>query len=260
MPENTFPTDSPALLRARIDALGLNRRQRVDAQRQAIHAHLRAGILTGIRPRGARLPAERSLAAEFGANRRTVREALDLLQHEGLIARKGGSGSIIVWSSEPAALARSLPVPMVSPLDAIEARRVIEPHYVDLVVARATEDDFARMRSALAAMRSAKDQVRFKKSGYDFHREVVRATRNPLLVAIYELLIAARAQAGWHALVGLNDREQQREEQIAANAAIYDALRSRDAVRARELSLLHLTEMVQMVVAFPPEDRSAVSS
>lgn len=252
MDTHQFATDLPSVVRERIEALGLNRRQRVDALRQAIYAHLRTGILTGIRAHGARLPAERTLSAEFGANRRTVREALQLLHREGLIDRKVGSGSIVVWNSEIPAVASSFAVPVVSPLDAIEARRVIEPNYVDLVVARATEDDFSRMRDQLAAMRDAPDQMTFKKSGYDFHREVVRATRNPLLVAIYEMLVAARAQAGWNTLVGLNDREEQREEQIVANTALYDALRARDAARARELSLMHLTEMVQIVVMFPP--------
>lgn len=253
MIDHGFPTDSATVIVERIEAAALNRRQRAHAQRQAIHAHLRTGILTGIRLAGDRLPAERALAIEFNANRKTVRQALDELAREGLIERRHGSGNVVVWQSGHWNAAPNFATPAVSPLDAIEARRVIEPGYVDLVVARATEDDFARMQARLAQMRSAPDQVAFKASGYDFHLEVVRATRNPLLVAMYEMLVAARAKAGWNTLIGLNDREQQRAAQIAANTAIYHALRARDAARARELSLFHLTEMLQTVLSFPAE-------
>jgi DNA-binding FadR family transcriptional regulator len=253
MSGHAFPTDSPALIGARIDAAGLTRRKRAHAQRTAIHAHLRAGIVAGIRVAGDRLPAERTLAEEFRANRRTVREALDLLVTEGLIERRHGSGSIVVWQRGRADAAPDFPTPAVSPLDCIEARRVIEPGYLDLVVARATDDDFALMQRRLAEMRSATDQVTFKASGYDFHLEVVRATRNPLLVAMYQMLVAARARAGWNTLIALNDSEQQREAQIEANTAIYQALRERDAAKARELSLMHLTEMLQTVLSFPAQ-------
>ncbi len=246
-----FATDSPARIRARIDAEALNRRQRADMQRQAIHAYLRSGILTAVFVCGDNLPPERQLASDFGANRKTVRDVLEQLRREGLIESRLGSGSVVVWNADLAPAPQALPTPACSPIDAIEARRVIEPNFVDLVVARATEDDFARMREKLAAMRTAADQMTFKKSGYDFHLEVVRATRNPLLVAMYEMLIAARARAGWNTLVGLNDREERREQQIASNTELYRALSTRDAVRARELAHMHLTDMLHVVVSLP---------
>lgn len=251
MKATEFATDAPARIRARVDSETLNRRQRAEMQRQAIHAYLRGGILTAIFVCGDNLPAERQLASDFGANRRTVRDVLEQLRREGLIESRIGSGSVVVWNADLAPTSQDLPIPACSPIDAIEARRVIEPNFVDLVVARATGDDFARMREKLSAMRAAADQVTFKKSGYDFHLEVVRATRNPLLVAMYEMLIAARARAGWNTLVGLNDREEQREQQITGNTELYKALSTRDAARARELAHVHLTDMLHVVVSLP---------
>ena len=42
-----------------------------------------------------RLPSERSLSEEFSVNRRTLRNALDVLQQRGLIERRQGSGTFV---------------------------------------------------------------------------------------------------------------------------------------------------------------------
>jgi DNA-binding FadR family transcriptional regulator len=101
-------------------------------------------------------------------------------------------------------------------------------------------------------MESATEQVTFKAAGYAFHLEVVRATRNPLLIAIYELLIATRAKAGWSTLIPLNERKEQRDEQIAADRSIYEAVNVRNGNRACELAMLRLTELLQVAATAPP--------
>ena len=47
---------------------------------------------------GDRVGAERSLAKQFGVNRRTIRQALEVLERRGLVERRQGSGTFI---SEP---------------------------------------------------------------------------------------------------------------------------------------------------------------
>jgi len=56
---------------------------------------LRAKILKGIFPHGARLPTERDLCGLLGISRITVRQALDLLEEEKLILRRQGSGTYV---------------------------------------------------------------------------------------------------------------------------------------------------------------------
>ena len=246
-----FPTDAPGLVRERIAARRLGVRQRARALEAEILLHYRVAIQTGLLPGGAQLPAERTVAAEFGANRKSVRAALGQLAAAGLIERRPGSGSFVAW--RPPAPPTSAPVfetPAVSPHDAIEARLVVEPGLCELAAARATEDAFARMEAALRTMEDAPDQVAYKESGYAFYLAVVRATRNPLLVAMYDMLVAARAKAGWGTLLPLNDREEQRRAQTGGNRAIFDALRRRDGPRARDLARAHLREMVQSIADF----------
>ncbi|MFC9331395.1 GntR family transcriptional regulator [Kitasatospora sp. NPDC057015] len=52
---------------------------------QVIARHLRADIRSGRIPAGARLPAERALAADWNVNRQTVRAALRVLREDGLV-------------------------------------------------------------------------------------------------------------------------------------------------------------------------------
>jgi hypothetical protein len=69
-----------------------------------------------------------------------------------------------------------------------------------------------------------------------------RVTRNPLLVHVFELIIEARAAAGWGRLRSLNDTSEARRGQAAANRAILEALKDRDAELARRLLRAHFRQ------------------
>ncbi|MDM0043046.1 GntR family transcriptional regulator [Variovorax dokdonensis] len=66
---------------------------------QSLHAQLRdairARILDGRLPPGAKLPSESEMTAEHGVSRITVRQALGALQAEGLIVKLHGKGAFV---------------------------------------------------------------------------------------------------------------------------------------------------------------------
>ena len=68
---------------------------------QVLAEALRAGILSGTYRKT--LPTEQALCGQFRVSRQTVRQALSLLETEGLIERRQGSGSFIREQREPAA-------------------------------------------------------------------------------------------------------------------------------------------------------------
>lgn len=74
-------------------ASALGGRRRADVARDIADV-LRQQILLGRYTRGT-LPPEGILAAEFGASRNSVREALDLLRGEGIVERTPGLGTTI---------------------------------------------------------------------------------------------------------------------------------------------------------------------
>lgn len=62
---------------------------------QSIAASLRADIAGGTHARGERLPTEAALAARFGVNRHTVRQAIGQLVREGLVHPRRGAGVFV---------------------------------------------------------------------------------------------------------------------------------------------------------------------
>lgn len=63
---------------------------------RSIADRLRDEIARGHHPTGARLPTEAALAARFGVNRHTVRQALAALADEGLVRSRRGAGVFVL--------------------------------------------------------------------------------------------------------------------------------------------------------------------
>ena len=71
-----------------------------------IAAHLRESIETGEYPPGARIPTEQALCEQYGVARATVRRALDLLKHDGLLATATSQGTYVPYPPVRLAIAR----------------------------------------------------------------------------------------------------------------------------------------------------------
>lgn len=242
-----LPADAP-------DAQGvLNVRERSEYLGNLIYRQIFEGIKRGTFAPGDKLPAERRLMVQFGAARNTVRKAIARLVEDGLIQRTMGSGTYVATTP----VAASPDGSSVSPLDVLEARMAVEPGFADLLIARATDEDFRRMQEHLDRQLAAKDQLTFREAGYAFHLEIARATRNPLIVRIYEMIIETRVQAGWDKLRQLNETEESREAQIASNRRVLAALRERDAARARQLMRSHVWAMISDVAGPVGQDRDS---
>jgi DNA-binding GntR family transcriptional regulator len=56
---------------------------------------LRDQIISGKYPADSRVPSENQLAARFGVSRVTARQAIQILQREGLVRRIRGSGTYV---------------------------------------------------------------------------------------------------------------------------------------------------------------------
>src|SRR5689334_10396174 len=99
---------------------------------------------------GYRLPPERSLAADQGLARNTLRQALAALEQKGLIVRQVGRGTFVRAESRPAPTDGLLAkMRNASPVDLIELRLIIEPQAAVLAATRASAEDLASIEAAL---------------------------------------------------------------------------------------------------------------
>ncbi|MCM0018656.1 MAG: FCD domain-containing protein [Tagaea sp.] len=214
-----------------------------------IYDALRIAIRDGEVAPGRRLASERKLAEDLAAPRTAVRRALQRLSAEGLVERGIGRAGSRVRQTEEVQAATTARA--ASPQDVLEARWAFEPGLVPLIIARATEDDFLAMERMLDRMEKAATQQEFRECGYGFHLELARATRNPLLVDMFEHIVEARARAGWGRLVSLNATPEQRTAQIGRNRKVVDALRQRDGAAAAAALRDHLARMLDEIARGP---------
>ena len=211
--------------------------------------HLRDTLLDKLRARewraGHRLPTERALSDEFGLSRSTVRRVLADMKSKRLITQTVGSGTYVAERVHEA-LADMAPAGQahaVSPAELMSARLVLEPAIIDMVVGNATADDFARMDECNRRAEAAKTLADFERWDAALHEAIARAADNGFIVGVFKLMNDARAQGKWGVLKRRSATPERRLEYQQQHRALVEALRQRDAQKAKALSLAHLIQV-----------------
>ncbi|MGD9704900.1 MAG: FadR/GntR family transcriptional regulator [Acidimicrobiia bacterium] len=163
---------------------------------ETVASGIRRRIATGELQIGDRLPTEDELTESFGIARTTLREALRILESQGLIhIRRGRGGGATVTMpdldrlAEPLAVTLQLRRTTTGDLDA--ARLLIEPQLAAWLARRHTDDDLDALRDALDAASvaaDAADQDAFGRAAAGFHATIIERGRNETLSVISKLL------------------------------------------------------------------------
>jgi DNA-binding FadR family transcriptional regulator len=206
----------------------------------AISGHLRRAIEAGTYGDGDQLPAERELAATFGAARSTVRRALDQLERAGMVSRRLGSGTYVTARGAPENDTGDV-ADLISPLQLIEARLAVEPFTTRLAVLNATRRDLEEIEAAFArAEGCGNDKDEFSRWDAAFHLAIAKASRNPLLLMVYREINKVRLHAQWDAMKEqILTPDVIRDYQVQ-HRGIFEALEQRDAQLAESLITGHL--------------------
>lgn len=201
------------------------------------------GVRTGALAAGESLPAERQLAEQFGVGRSSVREALRILEHAGVLEVRVGKGTFVTGEAQSKAALMRAEASMVgdhSPLDVIVARIAVEPLCAQVAAsARGTSDD-EELRHCID------EQRRITGSGDDpadadgrFHLAIAEATHNSALVTLVGQLVAMTHQGTWNELRdrarshtdgGVLQRALGEHEQIIACVLAGDGVNAREAM------------------------------
>ena len=205
---------------------------------------LRRRILAGELPEGAALPVERALAAEAGVSRTAVREALRMLEAQGLVVtRPGRGGGSFVRRPDADTMEHYISVfiagRQVDFQSLIEVREALEPLGAELAARHRTDEELAEIERVLDEYEAAFDDIpRFLTLNADWHVAVVRASHNELLHAVILSLSNAILQG-----TGTEDFASAavRTSAIKAHRSVMDAIRKQDADRARRAMTRHLT-------------------
>jgi GntR family transcriptional regulator, transcriptional repressor for pyruvate dehydrogenase complex len=216
-------------------------------------------VLRNLRP-GAGLPSEAQLMEEFSCSRGTIREALRILESEGLIETKPGpKGGISVTAPGHDSISRSFALmlhfhegekdPGTDKAEALlEARTELEAVCAGLAARHATSEDLAAMEKIIEDIEDdAPDQYgRSVDANHIFHLAVARATHSPILWP------AMRALSDLHYRMMAPPIRVDREVVVAAWKAhrrILAAIQDRDSELATRRMRRHLSEFHNIVAA-----------
>lgn len=211
---------------------------------EALRRELLKGLQGGSWPPGSRLPPERDLCANFGVSRSALRRVLQELRDQGLITQKVGSGTYV--ADKPgkgdAGAGRFLAVPSVSPAELMEARLLLEPMLVDLIVNNATTTDFERLEDCCARAEAAQTLEEFEKLDSELHEQLALATQNALFISVFRLMAEIRESGEWGFLKQKVLTAERRAVLQKEHRQIVAALRQRDVDTARRAIFDHLAQ------------------
>ena len=186
-------------------------------------------------------PKEADLEVEFRASRSVIREAVKTLAAKGLLESRPRTGTRVLppshWTlmdSQVLGWRYSTAPPAQFFAELFEVRLMIEPEAAVLAAQRATAGDLADIRAALQAMT---DASRANAPGIEadvrFHRSILAAARNPLLLQMGNLIAAGL-------MISHRFCSESFEVFMPMHAAILDdiAARNGDAARSSTRRLL----------------------
>ncbi|QFT85804.1 HTH-type transcriptional regulator LutR [Halomonas sp. THAF12] len=200
---------------------------------------------------GDRLPNEKTLMELYGCAKGTVREALKILEVEGLIALKTGPGGGAILrtpSMEPASrmLRNFLHFRSLDGHQVYQLRRLLEVEMAVSVVGRLNEEALTRLEDNMSACEchqlGEEDQRRQRFLELEFHNLLARACPNPLLAfmcrflndMLRDLVVVKKAY--------LPERKQFDEANHRYHRELVEAFRAEDVERVRRLMDEHMRD------------------
>jgi len=232
----------------------------VPAAYEHVAARLRRAIWLGELIPGERLPSEREMAEGFEVSRLTIREALRVLQGEGLIAiRRGNGGGSTITSKQVTAAQRhnELIEARHRLLEVHEIRLGIEPMAARLAAERATAEHIAQLEQKQLALVDSDDLASFRRADSAFHVAIAAASGNRLLERAVE-----DARSALFIVIDVHEFDLVKHTSAHAHGDIVQAIAGRKGERAATLMASHIEQAwaeISAVIDGEPTSAAKVS-
>lgn len=207
-----------------------------------VASRIRTSIENGEIQPGQRLPTQHELAETYGVSRPVIREAISLLKSDGLVISQQGRGQFVnpqgssVFRLDPSFEDKEDLAHLFLFLMSVEVAATAQ------AATCRTDGELAEIRRHLDGLETA---IQAGRNGVDddmkFHRAILQATHNPYFISFGEFLesrvrnLIRTARENTARSQDMIKRVQQEHE------AIFQAIESQDAVKARTAAEHHLT-------------------
>lgn len=205
-------------------------------------------IQRGLLP-GDRLPQEHQLIEQLQVSKGTAREALKVMETEGLIrTRTGpGGGAFITEVSEDKAsalLANHFFFKDISIANIYEMRIALEPQLVHDLAQEITPAQIDELRGVLREYteppNSIEDEQRQRNAELEFHEFLARFSRNPLLSFYCMFLVRLLKDLTVCRRIYSRSNPELRERGVSYQEQLIEAFRARDPEAARATMEAHM--------------------
>lgn len=158
----------------------------------AVVERLRREILSGTFPAGEHLPPERTLAAQLGISRLTLRAGLARLEAEGLVRARQGDGVRVLAVEEHATLGVLAHLDLSQRPDVLrsflELRRAVAIEAVAAACQRASKKSIAALEKLAEEQALETDDARYAARDIEFARGVLRAAGSFAALLLFNTL------------------------------------------------------------------------
>jgi DNA-binding FadR family transcriptional regulator len=223
-------------------AIATNERATPSLVYRALLRSMRDGLMVP----GAKLPNERELAQQLNTSRTAVRSALAMMERQGLVLRRVGSGTFLTDDADlvfdrmdQTSIGSHEAVPSFAEI--VEGRLLFEPAMMHLVINRVQDEEIVEMRRLLEQILAAPTWEDFKEQIYALHRQIFATTKNKFLMQIMASILDDRRAVRFDG----RDTDKPAPEPVRRQThkdlrAIVDAIAGRNAKLAEELVAHHL--------------------
>jgi GntR family transcriptional repressor for pyruvate dehydrogenase complex len=213
---------------------------------------LRAHVAEAGLKAGDKLPAERELAASLGVSRASVKQAIVVLEVQGLVEARHGGGTYLVRDTLDVEPVEQLVERRKRLPEVLEAREALETKLAELAAERRTEAELDAIRESLDFMH---EEIVGGGVGVEgdrrFHAAVTAAAHSSLLADFMKAIAGQITESRTESL-----RQPGRPHRsLAQHTAIYEAIAAGDPKKAAAAMRKHVRTVAKVrLLDWVPED------
>lgn len=220
----------------------LKRNQLVDE----VVIQLQKRISSGDLKPGDKIPTEPDLMKQFGVGRSTIREAVRVLVHAGLLEKKQGFGTFLTTANSGIQEPLDNRLRRAEILEVYEVRRMLELEIAKLAAERRDSEDLKQMREYLDNRMQAQlrgDMSAFLTEDIKFHFAIAIASKNTVVTDLYRTFSSV-LQDSLHKLVSDTEVHDPHDE---FHENLYQAILDQDAEAAMKWTMANLDGTVAAI-------------
>ncbi|MCW2481050.1 transcriptional regulator ExuR [Candidatus Symbiopectobacterium sp. NZEC135] len=222
---------------------------------QQLAAELKQRIESGVYLVGEKLPAERYISEEMNVSRTVVREAIIMLEVEGYVEVRKGSGIHVISNQQSHRVPNGGDIEFVTagPFELLQARQLIESNIAEFAATQVTRQDIVQL---MEIQEYARQEDRFRDSEWDlkFHIQVALATQNSAMATIVEKMWSQRIHNPYWLKLHEHIDDRSIESWCEEHDQILKALIRKDPYAAKLAMWQHLENTKQMLFRATTDD------